>query len=176
MPGQVVYRLDAAKVPEFRSMYEGLQPESGKLPPLPLGVKPECWKKGCRAEYVCGTHTGSPALWVTNLTDVTASQFAIELETHCGCPLEDGVEYEVRMEYRTQGDPDGHLYVQSRSYSHVAGLTLPPVEDQWKTVGLRFRRPPDTPVRLTIGLKSGGGDRSLYFRFVEVVASLAPRS
>jgi serine/threonine protein kinase len=175
-PGQVVYRLEAAKIPEFRATYEGTQPESGKLPPLPLGVRPECWKKGCRAEYVRGTHAGSPALWLTNLTDVTASQYAIELEAHCSCPLEDGGEYEVRLEYRTQGDPDGHLYVQSRTYAHVAGLTLPPVEDQWKTVALRFRRAPDTPVRLTIGLKSGGGDRSLYIRFVEVKLSDAPRN
>jgi hypothetical protein len=175
-PGQVVYRLEADKIPEFRSIYDGLQPESGKLPPLPLGVKPECWKKGCRAEYVCGMHTGVPALWLTNLTDITNSQYAIELESLCSCPLEDGGEYEVRLEYRTQGEPEGHLYVQSRSYSHVAGLTLPPVEDHWKTVALKFRRQPDTPVRLTIGLKSGGEDRSLYFRFVEVIASEAPRN
>jgi hypothetical protein len=171
-----VYRLDASKIPEFRAIYDGTQPESGKLPPLPLGVKPECWKKGCRAEYVSGTHAGVPALWLTNLTDVTASQYAIELETHCACPLEDGGEYEVRMEYRTQGDPDGHLYVQSRTYSHVAGTALPPSENEWKTVALRFRRPQETPVRLTIGLKSGGGDTSLYFRFVEIRLSDAPRN
>jgi serine/threonine protein kinase len=175
-PGQVVYRLEAGKIPEFRSTYDGIQPESGKLPPLPLGVKPECWKKGCKAEYVRGIHAGAPALWVTNLTDITASQYAIELESHCSCPLDDGGEYEVRLEYRTQGDPDGHLYVQSRTYSYIAGLTLPPAEDQWKTVALRFRRQVDTPVRLTIGLKAGGADKSLYFRFVEVRASEAPRN
>jgi serine/threonine protein kinase len=174
-PGQVVYRLEAAKVPNFRSTYEGVHPESGKPPPLPLGVRPECWKQGCRGEYGCGTHAGETALWVTNLTDVTASQYAVELETHCACPLEDGGEYAVRIEYRTQGKPDGHLYVQTSTYSYVAGLTLAPSEDKWKTEILKFRRPLDTPVRLTIGLKAGGEGTSLYFRSVEVVLSDAPR-
>jgi serine/threonine protein kinase len=167
-PGQVVYRVDATKIPEFREIYTSVHSESGTRPPLPVGVNPQAWKMGSRGEFVSGTYAGARALWVTNMTDVTATQYAIELEASCGCQLEDEQDYVIRMEYRTQGNPEGHLYVQTQKYSHVAGLHLPPVEGEWKSATLKFRRPADTPVRLTLGLKDGGADTTLYIRFLEI--------
>ena len=167
-PGQVVFRLDAAKVPEFRATYDGFSFESGTASSLPLGVNPQCWKKGSRGEFVCGTYAGARALWVTNLTDDVSAQYAIELEADCACPLDAGQEYTIRIEYRTQGDPEAGIDVQNQKYERVAGAALAPSGDQWKTVTLKFRRPPGTPVRFTIGLLAGGANTSLYFRFVEV--------
>lgn len=166
--GQLVYRLDATKVPEFREMYTSVQPESGVRPPLPIGVNPQCWKTGTRGEFMSGTHAEYRVLGVTNLTEVTASQYGIELEMSCACPLDDDQEYIVRMEYRTQGDPEANILVQTNKYSHVAGLILTPAEKEWKTATLKFRRPADTQVRLAIGLGGGGENTSLYFRFVEI--------
>jgi serine/threonine protein kinase len=168
MAGQVVYRLDAAKVPEFRERYEGISPLSGRQPPLPSGVRPQCWQKGSEGDFVCEPIDGVPALGLTNLTDVTATQYALLLEGSCGCPLEENREYTVRVEYRTRGRPDGHVYVQSEKYAHIAGLFLTPSEDRWKVSTLKFRRQPDVPVQITVGLKGGGPNTSLFLRFVEV--------
>ena len=82
--------------------------------------------------------------------------------------MEDNQEYTVRLEYRTRGRPEGHVYVQSQKYSHIAGLGLSPSEDQWRVVNLKFRRQTAVPVQITVGLKGGGPDTSLLFRFVEV--------
>jgi serine/threonine protein kinase len=166
--GPVVYRLDASTVTEFRERYAGIQSVSGRRPPLPEGVRPQCWQKGCEGEFGCESVDAAPALWLTNLTDVTATQYAIELEAGCQCLLEDDQEYTVRVQYRTKGRPDGHVYVQSQKYAHVAGVTLSPSEDQWKVATLKFRRQPNVPVQITVGLKAGGPDTSLFLRFVEV--------
>jgi hypothetical protein len=168
LAGEVVYRLDATKVAAFRERYEGTSPVSGRQPPLPSGVRPQCWQKGSEGDFACEPIDGVPALGLTNLTDVTATQYALQLEAGCGCLLEDNQEYTVRVEYRTRGNPEGHVYVQSEQYAHIAGLFLTPSEDQWKVATLKFRRRPDVPVQITVGLKGGGPDTSLFFRFVEV--------
>jgi serine/threonine protein kinase len=166
--GQIIYRLDATKVPGFRDRYEGISPMSGRQPPLPDGVRPQCWQKGSQGDFACEPVNGVPALCLTNLTEVTGTQYALELESGCGCSLEDDQEYTVRVEYRTKGRPTGHIYVQSQKYAHIAGLTLNPSEDQWRIAALKFRRQPGVPVQITVGLKAGGPDTSLFFRFVEI--------
>ncbi len=166
--GPVLFRIDPAAIPGFQVRYTGMTPESGSPPPLPAGVRAECWQPSTRGEFACESVDGAPALRLTNLSAVTATQYAIELETDCGCPLEPDQDYAVRVEYRTRGRPEGYVHVQTLKYVNVAGANLEPSEDGWKTVVLRFHRPADTQVRITVGVRIGGEDVGLDLRSLEV--------
>jgi hypothetical protein len=164
-----VYRLDPASIPEFHTRYAGLSPENGVRAPLPTGVRPECWQKGCEGIFLCEPMEGMPVLGLTNLTEVTATQYSIDLEIGCNCPLEDDREYTIRMEYKTRGRPEAHIHVQTQKYDWVEGKPFEPSDDHWTVATMKFRRPPGATVRIAIGVKSGGPDTSLFLRSVEVV-------
>jgi hypothetical protein len=169
-----VYRFDAASIPTFRATREGGTVTAGTIPPFPRGVSGRCWKKDATGEFRRDEADGSPALGMTNFTDLKSGQYAFELERELGLSLRPGATYRVRVSYLTRNEAAGALVVQTLGEYKGVGSARLDNGPGWRTATVSFERK-DAAVRLTIDNNAVGEGNVLYFRSVELLELVPPK-
>jgi serine/threonine protein kinase len=64
--GQMIYRFNAAEIPEFRAKYRGPAAVQGTSPTLPNGLTVQCWKPESEGEFTRTIVAGKPAFGLLN--------------------------------------------------------------------------------------------------------------
>jgi serine/threonine-protein kinase len=168
---QVVFRLEAADLPEFRNTKQGRRKTRGDDDPSIKDVYFGGWKAETESEWVCGPVAGDQALGLTNLNDVSSAQIGIELEYPNGTPkFLPGQYVRMRVTYRTSGKGYGTIYFQNVSDFKVYDRTeLPNSNGEWRTVELLTQRK-DSPLRCLVDTSGQGAGNTLFVRSVTVAA------
>jgi hypothetical protein len=168
-----VYRFEAASIAPFRATKEGGKVTAGQAVPFPRGISGNCWKKEATGEFRRDEADGSPALGVTNFTDLKSGQFSFELERDLGVTLRPGTAYRLKVGYLLRNDATGAAVFQTTEYKTVASTPLAPGSG-WRTATVSVQRG-EMPLRVTIDNNAVGEGNVLYFRSLEVVELVAPK-
>ncbi len=166
--GDPVYQLDIASLAPFRVSKEGSTVTAGDPEQLPPGIFARCWKAMANGEFRRSDVEGTPALGLTNFTDLTSAQFVFELEKGMKLSLKPGAVYRAQITYMTKNDATGGLAIQTQDYKSVSSSRLENTGGQWKSESVHFERRESVPVRLTIDNTSVGEGNTLYFRSLDL--------
>ncbi len=165
--GEVLFTLDAAKLPDFQSTKRGRELISGQEPPLPNGVYFGGWKAETISEWSLVTQDGRKAVCMINLSEVLSAQIGLELERYMGLQFRPGERVCLQVEYRTTPGTRGHIYFQNYDWEVLTRKDLPPSPDRWNTVELHVTRG-DKPIRCLIDASQTGREHVLYIARVTV--------
>jgi serine/threonine protein kinase len=169
---KVLFELDAADVPQFRTTRLGSETKDGDSLPTIKGVNLTAYKKETLHEWSCGQVDGVKAIGLTNVNDVRSTQIAVELESEYGLDLqlEESQRLRLRVTYRTAGLGRGNMYFQTYGdWKGLGTVMLPNSNNEWKTVELYVVRG-DKPIRCVIDTSEPGQGNTLYIRSVSVVS------
>jgi serine/threonine protein kinase len=167
--GGHVYSLDLSKVAPFNFTHQdGRQGDPDWRSKVPTGIYLHCWKRESVSMFRGEVLDGRPALGVTNLNDDLSNQMLIQLDEKL---FRTGVEYRVRVEYRTTNEAEGRLYVRALKdgeFPSIADLQLSGTNGQWRWIETTFRKPADRSIDLCIVNSAVGEGNTLYFRSAEI--------
>jgi len=169
-PERVLFALNAADLPDFRSSLEGSQLVAGRPPIAPRGVGFRGWKPQTHSDWECGSFGGVRAVSFCNVNDVVSAQIALELESAAGIGLKinPGTQLRARVAYRTTGTAAGRMYFQTADFKTGLGSTsLPNSNAVWRTVDVLATRG-DQPLRLLVDNTAIGAENALLVRSVTV--------
>jgi eukaryotic-like serine/threonine-protein kinase len=158
-----------SKVAPFSFTYQDGRPGDpnwrGKTPG---NIYLHCWKKESVSTFRGEVIDDRPVLGVTNLNDDVSSQILVQFEDNAFRP---GVEYRVRIEYRTANDAEGCLWVRTLKNGEspsIADVLLSGTDGRWRWAETTFRRPSGHALDLCIVNNAVGEGNTLYFRAVEI--------
>lgn len=167
----VLFRLNAADLPEFKNTKQGRSIVSGDEDPVIPGVYFSGWKPETVSEYTCGVVAGSKAIGITNVNEIISAQIGIELERAVGAHLRPGQQVHLRVEYRTANQGQGRIYFQTYDDWKVLFHTdLPTSNDRWSTVDLIAIRG-EKPLRCLIDTRAAGRGNILFVRSITITAA-----
>ncbi len=164
-----VYSVDLSKVTPFSSTHQdGRHGDPDWRSKVPNGIYLHCWKKESVATFRGEVIDGRPALGVTNLNDDVSSQAIVQFDDKL---LRAGVEYRVRIEYRTTNEAEGRVWIRTLKDGEspsISDIPLSGTNGQWRWGEATFRRPADGGMDLCVVNNAVGDGNTLYFRGVEL--------
>jgi hypothetical protein len=167
-----VFTLDVEKIAPFQVRKRRYAVLAGAAEKLPAGVVCGCYRNMAEGEFRRGSVDGTPALGLANLTDVKSAQYIFNLESGVKLALRPGVDYRVRIGYRTAADATGTVAVQSvPGFRQLVTAPLKNTGGEWAEAAVRFVRPPAETaddIRLIVENQSAGEGNVVWVRSLEV--------
>ena len=173
VPGgdRVVYRLDAAELPAFKTTKLGRNRTAGDDTPRLPGLFFGGHKADTVSEWVGGPVGGVQAIGFTNRNTPHSAQIGIDLEgpNSVGLTLTPGNKYRLTVTYQTAGAATGQMYFQTnRDWSLPAGIVeLPNSNGTWRTVE-QVATKDARPLRCLVDSSTNGPNDMMYVRSVVV--------
>ncbi len=165
----VLFRFDAASVPEFKTGLLKNRATEGVPADLAGAAFVGCFRADATGELVRTTLDGAPALGIAARSGTPSAQLVWGLESD---DFDPDREYLLRVVYQSRGDVGGVVLVQniSQNYSGLATVPLAPGGAGWQTAEAKFKRPAGAVIKLAFqSLQQGAADGMAYVRTVELV-------